>query len=290
MPRYELITQSGFAAKGWKQYDSFEFAKSDATALLMMGEVYQACKSLPIAFDLSNNVINLVAIQSFELGQNLLVLNGKWVAPYVPAAYRGYPFALAQGEDEQFHLCVDIDSGLVGMGEGFDQPFFNEDGEATQLVLDVLNFLQQVHHNRAATQVVCAALAAEDLIVPWPLKVQTANGDRHIEGLYCIDEGRLKGLDAAALHRVHTAGALPIAYCQLLSMANVQMLGGIKSKLEDYRNLLPEMTDQIDVDAILKQQRSENNVAGLGLDNDPNIVSITTDTGDFDLSVFVKPK
>jgi hypothetical protein len=32
MPRYELITKTGFAAQGWRRYDSYAFAATDAVA------------------------------------------------------------------------------------------------------------------------------------------------------------------------------------------------------------------------------------------------------------------
>jgi hypothetical protein len=290
MPRYELITKTGFAAQAWRRYDSYAFAATDAVAPLVVQELAKACMSLPIAFLRQNDAFVPHAVQGLEPGRNLFVVNGKWVAPYTPAVYRGYPFALAKGEDDQLHLCVDMDSGLVGEGDGFDQPFFDADSEPAQAVKDVLTFLEQVHRNRAVTERVCAALAAEDMIQPWPLKVQTADGERNIEGLFRIDEARLNSLDPDALARVQKAGGLPVAYCQLLSMGNIQTLGLIARKLEEVKNRMPEMTDQIDVDGILQRHKSSLLEQDLAPVENDNVVNIASDEGDFDLSAFVKPK
>ncbi|WP_439508696.1 SapC family protein [Yoonia sp.] len=290
MPRYDLITKSGFAAQAWRRYDSYAFAATDAVAPLVVTELSKCCMSLPIAFIQQNDMFVPHAVQGLEPGRNLFVVNGKWVAPYTPAAYRGYPFALAQGEDDQLHLCIDMDSGLVGAGEGFDQPFFDDAGEAAKPVKDVLNFLQQIHRNRAVTQRVCAALAAEDLFQPWPLKVQGPDGERRVDGLFRIDEARLNTLDPDALHRVQKAGGLPVAYCQLLSMGNIQTLGLIARKLEEVKNRMPEMTDQIDVDGILQRHKSSEPEQTLAPVQDDDVVNIAADTGDFDLSAFVNPK
>jgi hypothetical protein len=290
MPRYELITKSGFAAQGWRRYDSYAFAATDAVAPLVVQELVIASKSLPIAFIRQNDTYVPHAVQGLEPGRNLFVVNGKWIAPYTPAAYRGYPFALAKGEDDQLHLCVDMDSGLVGEGDGFDQQFFDDAGEAAQPVKDALNFLQQIHRNRAVTQRVCAALAAEDLFQPWPLKVQGPEGERTIDGLFRIDEARLNSLDPDALARVQKAGGLPVAYCQLLSMANVQTLGLIQRKLAEVKNRMPEMTDQIDVDGILQRHKSSQPDQDLAPVENDDVVNIAADSGDFDLSAFVKPK
>jgi hypothetical protein len=290
MPRYELITKTGFAAQGWRRYDSYAFAATDAVVPLVVLELAKACMSLPIAFLQQNDVFVPHAVQGLEPGRNLFVVNGKWVAPYTPAAYRGYPFALAKGEDDQLHLCIDMDSGLVGAGEGFDQSFFDDTGEAAKPVKDALNFLQQIHNNRAVTKRVCAALAAEELFQPWPLKVQGPEGERTIDGLFRIDEARLNSLEPDALARVQKAGGLPVAYCQLLSMSNIQTLGLIQRKLSEVKNRMPEMTDQIDVDGILQRHKSSLPEQEFAPVENDDVVNIAADTGDFDLSAFVKPK
>jgi hypothetical protein len=255
---------------------------------LVVQELAKACMSLPIAFIQQNDVFVLHAVQGLAPGRNLFVVNGTWVAPYTPAVYRGYPFALAKGEDNQLHLCVDMDSGLVD-ADG-DQPFFDDTGEAAQPVKDALNFLQQIHRNRAVTKRVCAALAAEDLFQPWPLKVQGPEGERTIDGLFRIDEARLNSLEPDALARVQKAGGLPVAYCQLLSMSNIQTLGLIQRKLSEVKNRMPEMTDQIDVDGILKRHKSSLPEQELAPVENDDVVNIAADTGDFDLSAFVKPE
>jgi hypothetical protein len=290
MPRYELITKTGFAAQGWRRYDSYAFAATDAVAPLVVQELAKACMSLPIAFIQQNDTFVPHAVQGLEPGRNLFVVNGTWVAPYTPAAYRGYPFALAKGEDDQLHLCIDMDSGLVGAGDEFDQQFFDDTGEAAKPVKDALNFLQQIHNNRAVTQRVCAALAAEELFQPWPLKVQGPEGERTIDGLFRIDEARLNSLEPDALARVQKAGGLPVAYCQLLSMGNIQTLGLIQRKLAEVKNRMPEMTDQIDVDGILQRHKSSLPDQDLAPVENDDVVNIAADTGDFDLSTFVDAK
>jgi hypothetical protein len=290
MPRFKLITKTGFATQAWRRYDSYAFAGTDAVAPLVVQELAKACVSLPIAFIRQNDVFVPHAVQGLEIGRNLFVVNGKWVAPYIPALYRGYPFAVTAADDAQLHLCIDMDSGLVGAGEGFDQPFFDDAGEAAQPVKDALNFLEEIHRNRAVTGRVCAALAAEDLFQPWPLTVQGPEGERTIDGLFRIDEARLNSLEPEALARVQKAGGLPVAYCQLLSMSNIQTLGLIQRKLAEVKNRMPEMTDQIDVDGILQRHKSSLPDQDLAPVENDDVVNIAADTGDFDLSAFVDAK
>jgi len=290
MPRYEVITKTGFAEQSWRRYGGYGFAANDILAPLVVQELAKACKYLPIGFLQQNEGFVPHALQGFTPGRNMFVADGKWIVPYTPAVYRGYPFAVMEGANDQLHLCIDMDSGVVGAGEGFDERFFDDAGDAAQPVKDVFNFLQQIHNNRAVTGRVCAALQAEDLFQPWPLKVQGPEGERNIEGLFRIDEARLNSLEPDALARVQKAGGLPVAYCQLLSMSNIQTLGLIQRKLAEVKNRMPEMTDQIDVDGILQRHKSSLPEQELAPKQDDDVVNIAADTGDFDLSAFVKPK
>lgn len=224
MPNYQPISKTEHAHLRWKRFDSYRFAAQDALAPLVVQELAKACLTLPIAFIRQNDQFVPAALQGFQPGQNLFVApDGRWIGAYTPAAYRGYPFALAEAENDQLVLCVDTDSGLIGEYQA--EPFFDEQGEVAQPVKDVLNFLQQVRNNSQLTQRLCAALDAEQLITPWELKIKSDSGEQPIQGLFRIDEEHLKGLDSDAITRIHQAGALPVAYCQLLSMQHIHTLG-----------------------------------------------------------------
>lgn len=225
MPAYQAIALSTHAHLGWKRYDNYHFAALDAVAPLVMQELPKACMHLPIAFiPQDGGTYTPAAVQGLQPGQNLFVTpDGRWTGPYTPATYRGYPFALAKSENDQLVLCVDADSGLVG--EGNTEHFFDDSGQPSQSIKDALNFLQQVHANRQLTQRLCAALQAEGLIQPWPITVKVEGGDKTIQGLFRIDEAAFNALGSESLYRLHQAGALPLVYCQLLSMQHLQTLG-----------------------------------------------------------------
>ena len=238
MPAYKAITKTDFADLRWKRFDSYAFAAQDAVAPLAAQELARACTCLPIAFIQQSGAFVPVAVLGLQPGRNLFIApDGRWSGPYVPAAYRGHPFALAEAENDQLVLCIDMDSGLVG--EHFEQPFFEADGEPAKAISDVLEFLRQVRNNHQLTQRVCAALHAEGLIVPWPLTLRDDSGEQMIQGLYRIDESALNTLDSETLARIHQAGALPVAYCQLLSMQHIQMLGKLAEAHRKLSTALP---------------------------------------------------
>src|SRR5690606_9019181 len=166
----------------------------------------------------------LVALQGLQPGQNLWVApDGRWLGAYVPAAYRSYPFVLANAEDGRRVLCVREDSGLVNDTEG--EAFFDDAGEAAKPVKDVLSFLDQVSNNAQLTAQLCTLLAEHALIQSWTLSLRAGESEQKVEGLYRVDEAALNALPIDALDALRKAGALPMVYCQLLSMQHVQRLG-----------------------------------------------------------------
>ncbi len=58
--------------------------------------------------------------------------------------------------------------------------FFDEDGQPSQAVKDVLGLLTQVAHDRQVTQRIVALLANKVLIQPWAIKTRTEVGERAI--------------------------------------------------------------------------------------------------------------
>lgn len=226
MPNYQAITKTHHGNKRWLRFTSYAHAEREALLPLSVPELPKAAMSLPVCFIRQGEVYSLAGIMNIQPGKNLLVApNGQWVGAYVPAACRSYPFMLGKTQEGQPVLCIDEDAGLVTEGpEG--EPFFDESGEPTKAVLDVMTFLTQMEQGRQAAVQACAVLAKHALIQAWPIVVQGENGEqKNIEGLFRIDEVALNKLPAEALAEVRDAGGLSIAFCQLLSMQHLPMLG-----------------------------------------------------------------
>lgn len=221
MPQFTSLSQDEHGAKRWARYSSYDHACGDAAAPVTLQELTQASKSLPLCFLPVGEGYRLSVLQSLLPGHNLCVApNGQWLTDYTPAIYRAYPFALGQTEDGEQVLCADLDSGLIG-DEG--EPLFDPIGP-TEAVQTVISFLMAAHQDRAATDRICDVLAQHGLITPWTLNIKTDDGERPVEGVYCIDEKALNALSAEDLVAVRDVGGLVVAYCQLLSMRNLATL------------------------------------------------------------------
>jgi hypothetical protein len=217
------LTPDRYANQCWIRPTQYTFAALDAVAPLVVRELSKALMHLPIGFITQADTFSLVAIQGLQPGQNLCVApNGRWLVGYIPAVYRSYPFAAARAADGTQVLCFDENSGLLTQSDG--EAFYDVDGELTQNVREIVEFFGEVTQNRSATERICAALQRHQLIQPWQIKIQDDAGEHVINGLYQVDEAALNALSPVAFQELRETGALPVAYCQLLSMQHVQRL------------------------------------------------------------------
>jgi hypothetical protein len=243
MPQPTPITKQSHADKSWTRFSSYQFASKDNLASLAGAEIVKAVTALPMAFVQQQDRFFLVAVLSLTPGTNLFVApDGRWLGGYIPSVFRGYPFqmAKAQGQDDPI-LCVNEDSGLVNEDKTAGEPFFDETGEVSKSVKEVMNFLNQVEQNRAATNRAVASLAEAGVITQWPLKIKDGDQEKPVTGLYRIEEARLNSLEDETFLKIRKAGALPIAYAQLLSMGNIQMFNQLAKAREQVKGNDPEI-------------------------------------------------
>jgi hypothetical protein len=192
----------------------------------------QATLGLPIAFIEENADFYPVAVLGLEPGQNLFVApDGRWLGAYLPAVLRTYPFRLGSTENGQQVLCIDSNALLSGGNHG--KPLFDAAGTLSSDVISIFQNLANDHAQRAVTLAGSAALHAHGLLAPWPITIQSENGTQTIQGLLKIDEAALNVLPVEALGELRQTGALLMAYCQLLSMQHLPLLGQLAQAHEN---------------------------------------------------------
>jgi hypothetical protein len=222
------ISRERHAGKGWRGPGSYEFARSWHVAPISGAEVGHAARSMPLAFVQSGDKPMLVALLGLVPGHNLFVgPDGKWLGPYIPAALRAYPFVLAPSGaagSEQLTLAFNESSDLLcDADEG--TPFFAEDGSTPhQRTSEMLQFLVQVRRGNEAANGAAQALQAAGVIEPWPINVKDGETTRSVQGISRVNEAALNRLDDAAFLALRKAGALSVAYAQLLASQNLAVL------------------------------------------------------------------
>jgi hypothetical protein len=224
------VSLSRHGTQRWRRSSSYQFAAKDLVAPLVVAEFSRAAMSFPIAFVRKPEAESFspVAVLGVAQGTNLFVAAaGQWIGGYIPAAYRGYPFRLGRNEEGKFLLCFDEASGLLAPADETSkvEHFFDDAGQPSVQIQQVLNFLLQVHGNQEATTTACDLLEVHKLIEPWPVTVQSEQGKASLEGLYRISEKAFTSLKSRALSALHKENALMLATCQILSTQHMPMLG-----------------------------------------------------------------
>ena len=225
MPQFTAISRDHFAGKKWQRSSGYGFAATSALVPIVRAELAAAALAVPLALLQQGARFTLVAILSLTPGQNMLVgPDGRWLANYIPAYFRAYPFSLLpqQGTD-QLVLCIDANSGLVGDPGSAGEDFFDQDGKLSLALQKVLDFLGGLERSRKDTDVALSALDEASVIRPWPITVRTGQDERPLAGLHRIDEAALNALTDDAFLKLRKASALPIAYAQLMSMGRLAM-------------------------------------------------------------------
>lgn len=235
MPRYAAVSRDRHTNQRWLRYDTYSFAAKNAVVPVVAAELPKAMMAFPLAFVNENEAFMPVAVLSLETEQNLFVApDGRWIGSYVPSAFRAHPFRLIPSDTGELVLCVDEDSGLLVEGDT-GECFFDEAGEVAEPTKQVLDFLSTIASNRQVTNSACAALSHAGVIKPWEITLKTDTGERKLAGLHQIDEAALNALSAEAFETLRQAGALPIAYCQMLSMQHLAGLGKLAEARAKHR-------------------------------------------------------
>ena len=236
MTELAAISRERHAKKAWKDVTDYAFASGDSVIPLLGVELSNVVPAMPMGFIEQEGRYQLVAITSLQPGANLYVApDGKWLVPYIPAGLRAYPFKLAQHKNtEKLTLCINEASGLlVDKTEG-GNAFFDDEGEPTEKIKEILEFLAEIEASRTATQRAVDALADAGLVTPWALNLRQGENIVPVEGLFQIDEVTLNNLDDADFLILRESGSLSVAYAQMLSMHQLVVL-----------ERLGEMQDQI---------------------------------------------
>ncbi|MFW5834274.1 MAG: SapC family protein [Pseudomonadota bacterium] len=223
MPEYVAVSRERHGQRRWRRFEDYGFARGEVAVPIVAAELPRVVLTLPIAFVRAGGDMVPAALLGLQPGQNLYVApDGRFLASYVPAALRSYPFRLlAHPEPSRgFVLCVDETSLCLTMATADDEPFFTSDGQPTQAIAGLLKHLEAVEANRPVTARATAALLEAGVLEPWPLKV----GERDVQGLQRVAEGQLARLEPEALVRLRDTGALTLAYAQFFSMGHLPTL------------------------------------------------------------------
>jgi hypothetical protein len=148
---------------------------------------------------------------------------------YVPLNVRRQPFYVGSSGDVAGVLCIDMESPCLD--ESGSNALVNPDGSDSAYLQSVLAVLGELVAGRAPTEQFVAALLSLDLLAPLLLDIVLEDGTPlKVQGLYGVDEDKLRQLAAAQLARLFSSGHLDLIYAVLLASGQIFNLIRLKNR------------------------------------------------------------
>jgi len=193
----------------------------------------------------NENYFTPVALLGIQQGENLFVKeNGRWQYAYKPAVFRSYPFALIPSKEGKLILAFDEDS-QDGSFDGNDNRFYEDTGETSNTINEILTFLTEVHNSYEKTIQICSVLEKYDLFEDWNIELERSNKKIQLNGLYKINEKKLNTLDGASLYDLQKVRALGLAYGHIFSILNVPLLGKLATHYDSSKKSTQENIEKV---------------------------------------------
>jgi hypothetical protein len=211
------------------QTDNFKHTSDTNSVFIAAVEFPKASKEYPIVFAKApNNDIFPVALLGLNDRENVFVgKKGEWLANYLPAYVRRYPFILASAPEKStadFTVC--IDEGYAGFNsKNKGKRLFDDEGNELELLQQALKFLQDYQRHIRFTNDFCNKINELELLESMQAKAEFKDGKKlALGGFMGVSRDRLKDLDPSVLSELVRDGYMELIYAHLNSLDNVQNL------------------------------------------------------------------
>ena len=212
-----------------KGIPSLKFAAAAHSVPLTGAEFPVAARDVPILFaGQSMEDAGPMALLGRRQNENLLVdENGQWApGTYVPAFVRRYPFILAEkpagAEGDDF--TVFLDEAYEGFGSEEGERLFKEDGSDSEMLANAVGFLGEFQQHVARTRWFMDQLRKHQLLEPRNIRLEKDGNAINLNGLFVVNEEKLRQLDEKTAHEFLKEGVLGWIYAHLLSLPNIDRL------------------------------------------------------------------
>jgi hypothetical protein len=221
---------SGLTYKGLSGY---AHACALVNAPLSVAEVAEASKHFPILFPIEGKLLP-VALLSLENDKSSFVSkDGQWLADYIPAHVRRYPFVLGNtGEEGRFVVMIDRAAPQFSDSEG--EPIF-VDGKPVEggIVENARNFLVEFQKLLELTEKLLQPLEEKNVLVTRQFNIQRGKDEKvAVQGFRQVDEVALGKLDDATLAAWVRSGLMAVVVAHLHSLSNAQRILKVQQKTQ----------------------------------------------------------
>ena len=225
----EILNKINHKNNSVKEIKDFSYAKNLMNAPITITEFFEACKNYPILFtkDKDENWFASIML-GYKENENIFVDDkGVWdKLHYVPAFVRRYPFIFVeQKNNDELIVALNKDSLSIDKKDE-SRKLFNDKGENTEFLNNVIGFLNQFYVDSMATKEFIKQLDEWELLEEKIATVITPNQEQfNINGLYIVNEEKLKHLSKKKKDEICNKNAIPLITAHLISLSNIQKLG-----------------------------------------------------------------
>lgn len=213
------ISKDAHSDKKVSPVKQYTFVKQVAHIPIVIDEFVSASSVFPICFLESGDAIQVSAILSLNQQENLFVgEDGQWLASYLPAFLRRYPFSLVKVKDaDNLFIGIDEACGLINDEEG--ERLFSEQGGQSPFMERISDFLQKLNESEGKTKTFAQWLKQHDLLAPLQVTIQDKRGKPiRLRGLLSVDEKKLNALPDPLFIEMRKMGILPLIYAHMISL------------------------------------------------------------------------
>ena len=151
---------------------------------------------------------------------------GEWLANYMPAYVRRYPFILAATEDRAGQFTVCIDKHYAGFNDDDKGVrLFDDEGNESELLTENFKLLKEYQNHIQLTVSFCQAIKEMELLEPMKADAKLADGQElSLGGFMGVSRSKLKALKSDDIMRLFKSDYLELIYAHLASLNNVEIL------------------------------------------------------------------
>lgn len=198
---------------------------SESNSIPVAGfEFFQTSRDFPILF-IKNAKEEFMPIAVLSLKEKGHDLGDRWEGLYIPSFVRRYPFALG----DKGVVVFDQEAPHIQEKEG--KALFDDEGEATDSLKEVVKFLELVDRGFRTTTEFSKALAEKGLLETFKGSVKFSNTTVKLEHLYAINEKKLhEALNEKECYEWFNKGWLGWAHAHLHSLSSLGLVAKRSSK------------------------------------------------------------
>lgn len=218
--------------------NNVNFAAKAHSVPLTGVEFAPAARDFPILFaGASIEDAGPMALLGLRQDENLFIgEEGFWeTGIYIPAFVRRYPFVLAEkpagepGDD----FTVFLDEAFPGFSQETGERLFNEDGTDAPALTNAVGFLGEFQDHVRRTRWFMDKLREHNLLEPRTINLSKDGKAINLNGLFVVNEERLRALDEKVAGELLREGAFGWIYSHLVSLANIDRMAARLDKREN---------------------------------------------------------